>query len=118
METIYVELIDSTAKIPFNLSYGVHKELQELLMKDDNLFRLLVDTDLSEEVLQIALSERNEKGQIIKEFSEAGLVTAESVNLLLEYIFDYFSEFFLKNQKRVKNLSDQIAQISAPSQGS
>ena len=118
METIYVELIDSSEKIPFNMSYGIHRELQEYLMQTDNLFKLFNDITVSDTVIKIALSERNAKGQVIKEFDSIALVTAESINELLDYIFQYFSEFFLKNQEKIKNLSNQIAEISKQSQDS
>jgi len=118
METIYIDLIDSSEKIPFNMTYGIQRELQPFLLSDDTIFRLLSDIAISDEVLKICLSDRNDKGQIIREFNPATTASPESVNQLLEYIFEFFSKFFLKNQERTLKLSNQLAKISEQSQPS
>jgi len=118
METIYLNMLDSTEKIPFTLSYGKHRELQEFLMDSDKLFHMLTDTTISDTVLKICLSERNNQGQVIKEFDSQTPLEAEGVLALLDFIFDYFSKFFLSNQEKTLKLSNQVTQISQQSQAS
>ncbi len=111
METIYIRLIDSTEQIPFVLTYGVHKELQEYLIAEDNrLFNIFTDTETAERVIQIALSKRNSTGQIVSEFVDIQQVQAEDMVELLDYIFDYFSDFFLKYNNKIKKLTEKLNQ--------
>ena len=112
METTYISLIDSSEKIPFILTYGLHKELQQFLLEEDRLFKLFTDIDISEQVIKIALSKRNERGMVISEFVEVEMVMAEDIHTLLNLIFDYFSDFFLKNQQKLKTLTNSLNQIS------
>ena len=118
METHYISLIDSSEKIPFTLTYGLHRELQEYLLQDERLFKIFTDTTVSDEVVKICLSKRNEVGQITDEFVEVQLVTAEDITELLNIVFEYFSEFFLKNQKKLMELTNNLNQISQQSQPS
>jgi len=111
METIYIKLLDSSEQIPFVLTYGVHKELQEYLMSSENrLFGIFNDTEISDEVIRLCLSERNSMGLIITEFVEIQLVMADDMILLLNLIFDYFSDFFLKHTKKVQSLTNSLSQ--------
>jgi hypothetical protein len=109
MDTRYLTLLNDE-KIPFTLTYGMQKELQDYLYTDDRLMRMIIDPDTSDTVLKICLSDRNEKGQVIKEFDTAALAEPEEVQELLEYLFDYFSEFFLKNQVRIQKLAERLNQ--------
>ena len=117
-ETLYISIIDSSEKIPFVLTYGVHKELQEYLLSEDRLFKLYTDTTVSEQVIKLCLSKRNDMGQIVDEFIEVQTVMGPDMTTLLDLVFDYFSEFFLNNQKRMKKLTNSLTQISEPSQDS
>ncbi len=118
MEILYISVIDSSEKIPFVLTYGVHKELQDYLLSEDRLFKIYTDTSVSEQVIKLCLSKRNEMGHIVDEFVEVQKVMAEDMNQLLDVIFEYFSEFFLNNQKRMKKLTNNLSQISEQSQDS
>ena len=115
MEITYISLISSSEKIPFRLTYGIHKELQEYLLIDDRLFNLFTDAEIGETVVKICLSKRNEMGQIINEFVSVQDVMGEDITVLLELIFDYFSEFFLTQQERVMKVSQRLNQISQQS---
>ncbi len=118
METIYINLISSSKKLPVALTYGLHKELQEYLLEEDRLFNLYTKVEIGETVVKICLSERNEMGQITEEFVAVQDVMAEDITKLLDYVFEYFSEFFLKQQEKVMSLSKRLNQISQPSQPS
>ena len=118
MDTITINLLDSSEKIPFILTYGIQKELQTYLMDGDNLFNMLANAAIAEQVVIICLSRRNEVGQITAEFSDVQNVTAEDMNTLIDYIFEYFSDFFLKNQEKMKKLTERLNQISQPSETS
>ena len=111
-EILYINLIDSSEKIPFVLTYGVHKELQEYLLSEDRLFKLYTNTAVAEQVIKLCLSKRNDMGQIVDEFIEVQTVLGTDMTKLLDHIFDYFSEFFLNNQKRMKKLTDSLTQNS------
>lgn len=115
METIYISLIDSTEKIPFVLTYGIHKELQEYLLADDRLFNMYTNTEIAETVIKMCLSKRNDMGNVVDEFTAIQTVEAGEMTLLLDYIFEYFSEFFLKNQEKVVMMGQRLNQISKQS---
>ena len=116
MDTIYIKLIDSSEQIPFVMTYGLHKELQEYLLENDRLFNIFTDTEIADEVIKISLSKRNDMGQITVEFVEIQQVMAEDIILLLNTVFDYFSDFFLKNSEKIQKLSQNLNQISKQSQ--
>ncbi len=115
MDIIYINLIDTAKQIPFALTYGLHKELQQYLFEDNKIFSLLTDTDISDEVIKICLSERNKMGHIVVPFQEIQLVEAQDMIKLLDFIFDYFSDFFLKSNQKISNLSTRLNQISQQS---
>ncbi len=118
MDTININLLDSSEKIPFILTYGIQKELQTYLMADDRLFQLLADASIAEQVVIICLSKRNEVGQITHEFSDVQNVSAEDITILIDYIFEYFSDFFLKNQEKMTKLTTRLSQVSQQSETS
>ncbi len=115
METLYLDIIDSNEKIPFVLTYGIHKELQEYLMNGEKLFKLYNETAVAEQVIIICLSKRNAQGQITAEFNELQLVSAQDMLSLIDLVFEYFSDFFLKNQKKMVKLTTNLNQISQQS---
>ena len=114
MEKITINLIDSNKQIPFILTYGLHKELQEFLLKEDRLLKIYSDTSISDEVIKICLSERNDMGQIIASFVELQLVYAEDILKLLDLVFEYFTSFFLKSNQKITQLNQSLNQISSP----
>jgi len=118
METIHINLIDSNKKIPFVLTYGIHKELQEYLLTEDRLFNLYTKAEIGETVVKICLSTRNDMGQITEEYVAMQNIMAEDITTLLDLVFEYFSEFFLKQQKKVMEVSQRLNQISQQSNAS
>lgn len=116
MDTLYINLIDSEKQIPFIMTYGLHRELQQYLFEDNRIFTLLNNLEISDEVIRLCLSERNKMGQIVIPFKEIQLVEATDMLNLLNFVFDYFSDFFLKSNQKINNLSIQLNQISQQSQ--
>jgi hypothetical protein len=94
MELFYLSIKNSSEKKPFELTYGLHKELQDYLLSNDRLFNLFTDVKISDTVLKIALSERNSKGQVIKEFEDFDLLDTDETIVLLDQLYDHFSNFF------------------------
>lgn len=115
MDLLYLSLKNSDEKIPFELTYGVHKDLQDFLLSEDRLFALFTDITISDAVLKMCLSERNTKGQILKEFTEFDLLDVDEVDILLEQLYDHFSNFFLKYQKKIQETVGRLNQISPQS---
>jgi len=107
-EELILNYTNSTEKKPFKLTYGVHKELQNYLMKDNNLFNIFTDTVIADEILKIALSDRNSQGQIVKEFVDFDSIEYLDLRALLELIFDYFQNFFLENQLKVEKAIQKL----------
>lgn len=118
MDTIYIHLIDSSKQIPFVMTYGLHRELQDFLLQDNRLLSLLTNVAISDEVIRLCLSERNDMGQIVTEFVEVQQVEVEDMILLINNIFDYFSDFFLKNNQKMQKLTQSLNQISLQSPNS
>lgn len=116
METINISFIDSSEQIPFVLTYGIHRELQDYLMTDNRLFQLYNNVEVSDEVIKLCLSKRNEMGLIINEFLEIQLIQAADILKLLDFVFEYFSDFFLKSNQKVQTVSNKLNQISQQSQ--
>jgi hypothetical protein len=94
MELIYLSQRNDTKKIPFELTYGLHKELQDYLLNEDRLFKLFTDVTVSDTVLKICLSTRNNKGQVVGEFTDFETLDTEEVLIMLEELYDHFSNFF------------------------
>ncbi len=111
-DVIYLNVIDSDEKIPFILTYGIFKELQNYLNQEGNLFNLFTDTLTSETTLLLALSERNDVGNITKEFTKFNKITAEDTVKLLDFIFDYFANFFSVHQKKVLDLTKKLEEMT------
>lgn len=114
METIYINLIGSSQRIPFTMTYGIHRELQSYLLTDNKLFSIFTDTTVSDEIIKLCLSKRNDMGQITNEFMEIQDVKAEDMVKLLNVVFDYFSDFFLKHNQKIQSLTNNLHQISQP----
>lgn len=112
-DVIYIKLLDSTEQIPFLMTYGIHLELQKYLGEGDNLFKLLQDATVAEEVISICLSKRDSMGMVTNTFIEIQQVAAKDMLRLLTYVFDYFSDFFLNNQKKVKELTDRLNKVAS-----
>jgi len=118
METLYISIINSSEQIPFTLTYGIHKELQAYLLDEDRLFKIYTDVEVSDTVVKICLSKRNDIGQITNEFVDTQSILAEDMNALVDKVFEYFSDFFLKNQEKMMKLTTNLNQISSQSQPS
>lgn len=116
MNLLYLSLKNSDEKIPFELTYGVHRELQDYLLSEDRLFTLFTDISVSDTVIKLCLSDRNDKGQIIKEFTNFSLLDPIEIDGLLEQIYDHFQDFFLKYQAKVQETIKRMNQVSPPSQ--
>jgi hypothetical protein len=111
-EKIYLNVIDSDVKIPFILTYGIFKELQEYLNQNSNLFNMFTDPLISETVIKIALSDRDEIGSIVKEFTAYNTINAADMVSLLDFIFDSFSNFFYSHQEKIVNLTKQLEKLT------
>jgi hypothetical protein len=115
-EHLSIYFTDSEEIRPFILTYAIHKELQELLSEGGNLFDMFNNQDLAYNVLSICLSDRNEMGNIIKEFTSYGTVTAESSVELLDYVFEYFTNFFSAHRQIVEEAIAQMEKNNPPAQ--
>ena len=118
MELIYLHIKDSEDTIPFEITYGIHRELQEFLLQDDRLYKLFNDLAISDTVIKICLSTRNAKGQVVTSFTDIDTLEVEDIMLLLNGIFEYISDFFLVHQEMIQNLAIRLNQISSQSQPS
>ena len=118
MELIYLNIKDSEDTIPFEITYGIHRELQEFLLQDDRLYKLFNDLAISDTVIKICLSTRNAKGQVVTSFTDIDTLEVEDIMLLLNGIFEYISDFFLVHQEMIQNLAIRLNQISSQSQPS
>ena len=106
-----IKLLDSEETIPFVLTYAIHKDLQPYLSEESRLFNLFTDVEIADNVITMCLSTRNDHGQIVKEFTLHNKLDAGDAVVLLDFVFDYFSKFFLTHQQLVqetlKNLETQ-----------
>jgi len=111
-DVVYLNIIDSDEKIPFVLTYGIFKELQAYLNQDSNLFSMFTDVLITETVLKLALSKRNEVGNIVEEFTAYNTITAKDTISLLDFLFDYFANFFSTHQEKVLTLSKKLSEMN------
>ena len=115
MEEFILSVQNSTEKIPFKLTYGIQKDLQAYLLEGDNLYTMFTNTDVSEYVYKMALSTRNDQGQIVAEFTAFDTLDIMELNVLLEALFDYFENFFLNRQERMKIASKKMQDLNSTS---
>jgi len=118
MELIYLKIKDTEETIPFEMTYGIHRELQEFLLQEDRLYQMFNNLEISDTILKMCLSTRNPKGQVVLTFTEIETLEVEDIMLLLNGVFDYMSDFFLTHQQMIQNLATRLNQISSPSQPS
>jgi len=115
-ETKYIVTpIDSATKVPVVLTFGLHTELQELLQKDNGLFRLFEDSSLAQEVIYILLAKRGPTGEAEGFKIPLTQLSAEDFLGLLNFVYDYFEEFFLASQVRIQKTTEKLSQISRQS---
>ena len=103
-DVIQVNLLNSDRVIPFVLTYGIRKELTTYLLSENRLFVIYTDQEVSEEVIRICLSERNDIGQIIKPFENFNQLSSTDSEMILDLVQEDISNFFLKSQERSKKL--------------
>lgn len=95
------------------LTWGLHKELSEVLLKDDNLFNLFTDTKISDTVLSICLAIRDQYGRKIGEFEFMDNLAMDSISTNLEIIFKYFEDFFFQNQLRMAQVAEKMKSLQS-----
>ena len=115
MEEFILSIAGSTTKLPFKLTYGIQKDLQTYLVEDNNLYSMLTDPGIAEYVYKLCLSTRNDQGQIVDEFTAFDTLNVMELNVLLDTIFDYFENFFLSRQERIKTAVTKLNNLNPPS---
>jgi hypothetical protein len=105
---IAIEFIDRDEFKPFVLTYAIHRELQEYLTQESKLFEMFTDIEVANTVVSMCLSDRNDLGQVVRTFTEFNVIEASSAVDLLDFVFQYFSEFFLKHTKMVETLANKM----------
>ena len=96
------------------ITWGIHKELAEILLKEDNLFNLFSNTAISDSVLDICLAIRDQYGRKLTSFEYLDALTMESISSNLEQIFNYFEDFFFQNQLRMQRVSEKMKSLQHP----
>lgn len=89
------------------ITWGLHKELFAILTKEDNFSQLFYNTAVAEEVIKIYTAERNELGEIVKTI-DINSLSFEEVETILNFINDYFTDFFFRNQQRALALDKKM----------
>ncbi len=114
METHILSVVDSTTKIPFKLTYGIQKDLQKYLLQDDNLYAMFTNPDVAEYVYKLCLSKRDDQGLLTEEFTAFDTLDILELNVLLEDVFNYFENFFLNRQTKIKMAAEKLNQLNSP----
>ena len=115
MTKIELKLVDGTV-ISKTLSWGVHKELTNYLMEDSRLMVLFTNDEVSENVLQICLSERDTYGNISAPFMQTSMLEVSSMLEFLTDLHEYFENFFFQNQQRVSKMGEKFQQLQNTNQ--
>lgn len=102
------EFCDDIAPQVVFITWGIHKELSEILLKDDNLFNLFTDQVIADKVVAICLAIRDSQGRIIKDFEYSDSLSFDSTQSNLSIIFDYFEDFFFQNQLRIQRVAEKM----------
>ncbi len=110
MTKINLKLSDGT-ELNKKLTWGIHRELSNYLMEDNALMVLFTDSSVSEMVLQICLSERNETGEVTKSFHKTNDLDVDSMLNFLQELHDYFEDFFFQNQQRMLKTQKKIQSL-------
>ena len=110
MTKIELKLIDDS-KVSKTLSWGVHKELSNYLMVDGRLMTMFTDTDITEEILQICLSERDTYGEVKSPFVKSNQLDVDSMIKFLSDLHEYFEDFFFQNQQRVAKMEQKFKSL-------
>ncbi len=113
-EYFSIRLIDSDEIIPFVLTYAIHKDLQPYLAEESRLFNMFTDVEIADTVVQMCLATRNEKGQIVQDFDKQNKLDAGDAVTLLDFVFEYFSKFFLTHQQLVKETLENLENQAQP----
>lgn len=96
------------------LTWGIHKELSEVLLKDDNFLALFSNPEVANEVLKICLAVRDQYGRKISDFEFIDMIDMLSMSTNLELIFKYFEDFFFQNQQRMLGITQKMKSLQAP----
>ena len=96
------------------MTWGMHKELFPILTKDDNFSQLFYDPVVMEQVVKVFTAERNELGEITKTIPMETM-PINDVEEILNFISDYFADFFFRNQQRTLNLNKKIQETALKS---
>jgi len=95
------------------ITWGIHKELYNLFLEDqDNFARLFYDPLFDEQVLQILLSKRDDLGQVIEPYN-TNILSAEQCKDNLETVATYFTDFFFQNQQRTKKITARMEETAS-----
>ena len=96
------------------ITWGIHKELFPILTKNENFSQLFYDPSVMEQVVKVYSAERNELGEITKTF-EIETMNLEEVEEILNFINDYFTDFFFRNQQRTLELNKKMQETTLKS---
>lgn len=111
---LHFEFYETISPVDITITWGIHKELSNYLLADDRLFRLFIDVEVSDAVINLCLAPRDTYGKITEPFQYTNLVTASSMMNSLELIFNYFENFFFLNQERLAKVNEKILKMRQP----
>jgi hypothetical protein len=90
------------------MSFGLLNEISRAVGDVEQIGMISVDPDMRETVLKILLSERDEEGNIVKNFNMiTAKITMDEVNRLIEWVADNVFDFFLKALGGAKRLQQK-----------
>jgi len=99
------------------ITWGLHKVLYKILTTDDNFSNLFFNPDLSEKVLIEVLSDRDSFGNITEPFN-VNILTAEECETYLQEVYDYFTDFFFRRNKRAQETQKRMEKLQMADQTS
>jgi hypothetical protein len=113
MEELYLhfEFYENIAPVDVLITWGIHKELSNYLLADENLFNLFTNDTISDMVINICLAERDMYGKASKPFDYINLLTTNSMIANLELVFNYFENFFFQNQLRLAKTTEKLLSV-------
>lgn len=115
MTKINLKLTDGT-EINKTLTWGIHKELTNYLMEDGKLMVMFTSEEVTESILQICLSERDNYGELKEPFLYSSSLDVESMLKFLDELHKYFENFFFQNQQRISKMEEKFQKFQTTNQ--